>query len=626
MPRNTGIFWFPQFRVGARNATSLVSRLAEAMEDVYPGQPWTSILKETGSELPMLGSSWPCRDGRTTRFLPADNDGNLLAITPELLQAHSMTCLGITAAAPNAATAPDSEDDSDSSHDSPVQKKSKQHSGGSLTEMIRRSLQDSEVKNAVADAIGLKCSPDELELDQFRLGHRYIGRLFVNSKFCNFLRVGDTVFEMDHFNIYNNLGKTTTAMGFICQKILSFLRLIAQTVFGVEDKEHVVAFISIFEKTYNVLCDVAKCVLSDVTVTAADFDETPGLFPFTNGVFDLNEMKFRIPRKDEYVSVTCGHFFDEKAFQEKKYERAEAFLDSLFPDVDSTRWFKKHLASLLIRANREEKLYIWLGATANGKSATQAILRKAMGKTAKDLNANNYTATPAFNSPQCEMTDCIGAHVVFTTEVNNVKLLANRVKQITGGDPFPVRRLYGDSVLMNFWAKPIFSSNCMPRFDAENDDAIDRRVEIVVFPMKFVNQEEMDPNNPLHKLRDPDLKGGDFAVEMLYLMLHWYPIYKAEPLFPMPPGLQEPGDALKKKIRPMSKWLQGALLFVNGGSADLAMLYDHYRTRDEVTAMFLSFHDFVEKVKRCGYKVVVTTRQGRQAYHINSYTINFSGL
>ena len=112
-----------------------------------------------------------------------------------------------------------------------------------------------------------------------------------------------------------------------------------------------------------------------------NLDSDPYLLCFNNGVLDMRERQFRKGRPDDYLQK-CTNIDYKKLDRERDGEtikEIEDFMEKLFPLEELREYMWKHLASLLLGINKDQKLHIYIGGGANGKSVFTDLLKKCFG-------------------------------------------------------------------------------------------------------------------------------------------------------------------------------------------------------------------------------------------------------
>ena len=115
-------------------------------------------------------------------------------------------------------------------------------------------------------------------------------------------------------------------------------------------------------------------------------DSDPYLLGFENGVFDLNELKFRLPTLNEYVSMSC-----EYAFEPKSKDECQEWLDiflKLYRSQEEMDFDWKEMARSLVGTNNKEEIAKFeLGGGGNGKASNQQQSKKLLA-----IIVNRYQA------------------------------------------------------------------------------------------------------------------------------------------------------------------------------------------------------------------------------------------
>jgi len=139
---------------------------------------------------------------------------------------------------------------------------------------------------------------------------------------------------------------------------------------------------------------------------------------------------------------------------------------------------QRSLGVALVGAVLEEKLDLWHGTGANGKSTTQKALLAILGDYAGVCAPNLLMASKHERHPT-ELADLAGYRVVFSTETEaNRHLAESLVKQLTGGEPIKARFLYGDFFTFGRTFTLTLITNHRPSISGQ-DLAIWRRIRLV---------------------------------------------------------------------------------------------------------------------------------------------------
>ena len=182
---------------------------------------------------------------------------------------------------------------------------------------------------------------------------------------------------------------------------------------------------------------------------------------------------------------------------------AKRFMKDLFGDQGSIEYMQQLIGYFLTGKVSDRSFYIFWGKGRNGKSTLINILERIMGKghylnTLSDLvfinHGNRSTATP-------ELIPIIGSRLCVVSETKEGETLnTTRIKQLTGDDDIPCRKLYGDSMTFKHSSKFIMITNEPPSFDVDQVAMTDR-IKFIPFNARFVSQDKI--NESLNKKGKP---------------------------------------------------------------------------------------------------------------------------
>jgi phage/plasmid-associated DNA primase len=346
-----------------------------------------------------------------------------------------------------------------------------------------------------------------------------------------------------------------------------------------KDKDSVDKLIKIKNKTESSAFMKASFAFKETRFADSEFrdklDTFQHTFGFKNGVYDMNELGgvFRMGEKTDCISKyvdfnwdsICDHdFFDNLIY-------------SMFEDQEMADWFKKHLGSLFVGGNIEEKFYFWDGSGRNGKGCVDTLLKSIMGKFYTGLDVAYFTTyKKESNAPEPHLLKMKDTKCVMINELGeNTKLITNKIKQISGNDAIPARALYSNKVIdIDCSFKCIIQTNHLPEFTDIDDGLLDRICPIH-FPFRFVSEDVFDPEDPQHRRANIDLKGvcKEKKVEFFnYVMNICVPAYRNHGIYPLPQMVENNIDKYRSKIddvglfaRTELKESQGAI--ISGQSA-----------------------------------------------------------
>lgn len=171
-------------------------------------------------------------------------------------------------------------------------------------------------------------------------------------------------------------------------------------------------------------------------------DTKPYLISFDNGVYDLNEMKFRNGKSEDMISMSCNYDFKPEYSQYK--ENLLTFLKEILPIDDDREYFLTHLSSCLTGLNISELFTILTGKGRNGKSKLIELIAFTMGDYIGRPKCKLLTGTrPDENSPEPGLLSLKKKRIIMVSEPEvGDKLNSGFIKFITGNDAEALRKCH----------------------------------------------------------------------------------------------------------------------------------------------------------------------------------------
>ncbi|MGC8879882.1 MAG: phage/plasmid primase, P4 family, partial [Anaerolineae bacterium] len=153
-------------------------------------------------------------------------------------------------------------------------------------------------------------------------------------------------------------------------------------------------------------------------------------------------------------------------------------LARVLPNPNIRREVQRALGIALVGAHLEERLDIWHGGGANGKSTTIRALLTLLGDYAKRA-APDLLVQSSYQRHPTELADLQGARLVFSVEVEDGKRLAEAlVKDLTGGDRLKARFMRQDFFEFEATFSLTLACNHRPTITGQ-DMAIWRRIRLI---------------------------------------------------------------------------------------------------------------------------------------------------
>lgn len=248
------------------------------------------------------------------------------------------------------------------------------------------------------------------------------------------------------------------------------------------------------------------------TLPADCLDRDPWLFGVENGVVDLRNGELRPAARDDWVTKRSPVRFEPTAMA----PRWRSFIDEITAEpsigADGPTRARPDLAAYMQRAlgysmtgsTAEHKMFIAIGAGANGKNVLLDMLQWIMGDYCETiapeaLMASRHDSDAERATPIARKL--AGARVAITSESKDGQRLdVALVKRHTGGGYMTARGLHESPFTFEITHKLWLMTNHKPALD-HMDDAMRGRLHMIPFAMRW--------NRPGHTERDERLPDGD---------------------------------------------------------------------------------------------------------------------
>jgi P4 family phage/plasmid primase-like protien len=258
-------------------------------------------------------------------------------------------------------------------------------------------------------------------------------------------------------------------------------------------------------------------------------DANPNLIGFENGVYDIKTKEFRDGVPEDYLTYSTGYNYNmEYEENHKDIIEIEKIIRSIQPKPEVYNFMMAHIASVLRGGNKDQKIIFWIGpGGANGKSTIQNLIGKSFGQYYKYIENTIITRERAKSNEACpDILELRGIKITILSELEpGVKINAGFFKRLTGGDPLKGRDLFSSQFIEFIpMFKMILIANNIPEFNSINDDAVWRRIRIINFSQKFVENPKASNE---HKIDDMlGIKLEQLKGAFIWLLINKYlPLY-----------------------------------------------------------------------------------------------------
>jgi putative DNA primase/helicase len=226
-----------------------------------------------------------------------------------------------------------------------------------------------------------------------------------------------------------------------------------------------------------------------IVVRPAELDENPWVLNAENGTVDLRGGELRPHRPADRLTMLAGTAY-EPAARAPLWD-AHLRLCLITPEMIA---FLQRLAGLAaIGLTREHILPIFYGPGGNGKSKTRNALAGVLGDYAAQSTVDLLLQTGrSAGRATPELADLRGRRLVTVSESpEDGRLVSERVKAITGGEPITARRLHGNPFTFTPSHTVLLLTNHKPRVP-DDSPAIWRRVLLIPFNVT-IPEADRDP-------------------------------------------------------------------------------------------------------------------------------------
>ncbi len=229
----------------------------------------------------------------------------------------------------------------------------------------------------------------------------------------------------------------------------------------------------------------------EIQVYSTEFDQKPTLLTVPNGTIDLKTSEWqKQSNPTNYITHMVATPYKPKA----KCVEFKKFMVSIADgSEDLAEYILFILAYSLTGLCIEQKIYIFFGAGANGKSVALEVLREVIGSELI-VHVDSKTLVKNGRTIREDIARFDGARLATCSEIGAKDTLDEPlVKGLTGGDKVTGRSLYQNSKEFFNQAKIVLSSNFLPEIEG-SDRGIERRLEVIPFNRTFTEGGGMDKN------------------------------------------------------------------------------------------------------------------------------------
>jgi len=309
------------------------------------------------------------------------------------------------------------------------------------------------------------------------------------------------------------------------------------------------------------------------------------LINLKNGTFEFSKTfcGLREFRMEDFLKYQLPFEFKEDA-EAPKFQK---YLNEVLPAEELQNILAEFMGYVFIRDLKLEKCLLLQGTGANGKSVFFEIMNALLGR---DNVANYSLANLAEEHNRAQIADKL---LNYGSEISS-KMSPDMFKQIVSNEPIQCRLKYGQSFIMENYAKLCFNCNELPR-EVEINEAYFRRFLIVPFRVTIPEGQ-----------RDPNLAKSIIADELpgvFNWVLGGLSRLMANKGFSPSPIVDEALDAFKLETDSVYTFINEGRIKNNGQFYYLRAIYASYRHHtQESGGMPVKNVQFSKRLRKYGFK------------------------
>jgi putative DNA primase/helicase len=238
------------------------------------------------------------------------------------------------------------------------------------------------------------------------------------------------------------------------------------------------------------LSELKRALMSSPDCKQVDMDSDTNIMCLNNGLLNVEKIEFFTHSPYHYISTYINIDYEKSALPATKFIN---FLNSCFTDqygnidTDSVQALIDIGGYLLYPRNVIEKMFMFLGEGANGKSLLMYVYEMFFDpKVVTHISLENISKEEGFLREKLPTS-----RLNIATEAKDKGVDVEEIKKIISGEGITVYRKYGFPIDVFCKSKLFIASNTKPYFN-DNTNGIYRRLFIIEFKNKFVDQDEYD--------------------------------------------------------------------------------------------------------------------------------------
>ncbi len=302
------------------------------------------------------------------------------------------------------------------------------------------------------------------------------------------------------------------------------------------------------------------------------------LVPFLNGVYDLicenpddgTRGTFRKTEKKDYINLTMGFEYDP----EIRNPEVLQFIEQILPDKSVRDYVLKKMSDCLNGDIPNTHFLMFIGDGANGKSQLLNLMKLVMGEFGEKIEVTLLTRKRNnANEANPEKIKLVNKRFGFLSEPEDgEKLNIGLLKELTGSEEIVSRGLYEGSFTFVMETKLFLACNELPDINKSEDNAIWRRIRVVNFPSRFLDE----PHGENEFLIDRTLPARmredvTWRQTFVNILLEYH--YK---VIPEPDAVKLRTNEYREDTNEIAQWVNENIVFSKESTLDQKELYLRY--------------------------------------------------
>jgi putative DNA primase/helicase len=300
-----------------------------------------------------------------------------------------------------------------------------------------------------------------------------------------------------------------------------------------------------------------------ITIPYGMLDRDPFLLGVRNGVIDLRNGEFRLPRGDEYITRRAGCGYNPHA---RSPVWQACLMRWMADDIALVEYLQRAIGYSLTGDMREQCFFVLYGAGSNGKTSFTEVLRSLLGAYGATANIATFIDRRG-DAATNDLAALAGVRMVCASEpAEGARLAESLVKALTGGEAIRARFLFREFFEYAPQFKIWLATNHKPTVRG-TDQAIWRRVRLIPFSVTIPRDEQ-----------DPTL-GSKLALELSGILnwaiagcLAWQRVG-----LDAPSAVVDATAAYRREQDRVGQWIEEHCILAPNACGQASVLYRDYR-------------------------------------------------